>query len=167
MIVEAREDAFYGLGAQRGQAIDPPLCFVPRGVDPSTGGQRFIDDKRFGPLNGKLLAFSWNHASHYMVLLDEVAGVKQGAAVPLPGDFRAGAHRGKIRPGDGSLYVVCSDGWGTYATQLGALHRVRYTGEKAYLPTGFHPHRNGLKLTFTQPLDEAAAEDPANYFAQQ
>lgn len=167
MIAEISSGGFFGMGAQPGQNIDPPLCFVPRGVDASTGGQLFVEDDRFGPLSGQLLSFGWNYANHYAVLLDQVDGVRQAAAVPLPGDFRAGAHRARIRPHDGHLYVACSDGWGTYALQHGALHRIRYTGEKAYLPTAFHAHRNGLRITFSQPLAPSAAANPDRYFAQQ
>ncbi len=167
MICEVNEGDFFGLWPQEGQTITPPLCFVPRGVDPSTGGQCFVEDQRFGPLNGQLLSFSWNHSSYYMVLRDEVDGTTQGAAVPLPGDFRAAAHRGQINRHDGSLYVVCSDGWGTYATQHGALHRVRYTGKKAYLPKDFHAYENGISVTFTEKLDPETVTDTDRFFAQQ
>ena len=34
-IIEVNEGEEYGLG---GKGISPPLCFVPRGIDNSTGG---------------------------------------------------------------------------------------------------------------------------------
>ncbi len=168
MIVRiAEKGRFFGLWPKRNQKITRPLCFVPRNVDPSTGGQCFVEGDGFGPLSDQLLSFSWNHCSYYAVLRDRVDGVSQGAAVPLPGAFRAGAHRARVRPADGHLYVACSDGWGTYAVQHGALHRVRYTGKKASLPTDFHAHRNGLTITFSRRLDPSVAENPSRYFAQQ
>ncbi|NNM28231.1 MAG: heme-binding domain-containing protein, partial [Akkermansiaceae bacterium] len=113
MILESRDGRFFGLGAKRGRTIDPPLCFVPRGVDNSTGGLVFADHRSgWGPLAGQLLAMSYGNSTHYAVLVDESTGVKQGAAVPLRGDFLAAPNRARFSPHDGQLYVTGSEGWG-------------------------------------------------------
>ncbi len=168
MILESRDGRFFGLGAKRGQHIDPPLCYVPRGVDNSTGGQVFVETEQgWGPLEGQLLSLSYGNSTHYAVLIDESTGVKQGAVLPLPGDFLAAPNRGRFSPHDGQLYITGSEGWGDYAIQEGCFHRVRYTGKPADLPTGFRVHANGIALTFSRTLNRDSVEDAANWFAQQ
>lgn len=168
MILESRDGRFFGLGAERGKTIDPPLCYVPRGIDNSTGGHVFVEtEDGWGPLEGRLLTLSYGNSTHYAVLIDESTGVKQGAAVPLPGDFLAAPNRARFRPHDGHLYVTGSEGWGDYAVEEGCFQRVRHTGKPAYLPVGFRVHSNGIAVTFSRPLDRAAAEDVSNWFAQQ
>jgi len=100
------------------------------------------------------------------LLRDEFDDWIQGAAVPLTGEFASGAHRGKFNPVDGQLYVSGMAGWGTYTTDDGCFHRVRYTGDRAPLPVGFHVHENGILISFSQNLERDAVEDPQVHFAQ-
>lgn len=111
------------------------------------------------------------HLSHgtgtYFVLLREKGdGQPQGAAVPMPGEFQAGAHRGRFNPKDGQLYVSGMTGWGTYTPADGCFQRVRYTGEPAQVPVEFHAHENGVIVRFSRPIDRAVAERPGAHFAQ-
>ena len=46
----------------------------------------------------------------------------------------------------------------------GALQRVRTTGKKIYLPVGLNALKSGVRLTFLEPLSDAAAE-PGNWSA--
>jgi azurin len=126
----------------------------------------FATDARFGPLAGQLLHFSYGTGSWFLVLREQVDGQSQGAAVPLPGEFRSGAHRGRFHPRDGQLYVSGMGGWGNYALDDGCFQRVRYTGEPAQVPTAFHAHKNGVLLTFSQPIDRNAAGRPDRQFVQ-
>jgi putative heme-binding domain-containing protein len=157
----------YGYGGpQGGRPPELPFVYLPRGLDNSSGAQVFVTGERFGPLSGQLLHFSYGAASHFLVLWEEVDGHPQGAAVPLPGEFQSGAHRGKINPRDGQLYVSGMAGWGTYSVADGSFERVRYTGAPAQLPTAFHVHENGVRITFTLPLDRRLAADRKNHFVQ-
>ncbi len=165
MIIEVREGEHYGF-KRTNEPIAPPMCFVPRGVDASTGGMVFVDSDRFGPLGKSILGLSYGYGSHYAVLRDETVSRAQGAVVPLEGEFVSGVHRGRIRAQDGQLYVVGCDGWGNYALEDGSLARVRYTGKKLYKPSGFRIHRNGVRIDFTEPLDARAASKLENWFAQ-
>jgi azurin len=113
-----------------------------------------------------MVHFSYGAASHFLLLRDEVQGAFQGAVVPLPGDFRSGAHRGKFNPQDGQLYVTGMGGWGAYAVEDGCFQRVRYTGGRVQLPASFHVHENGVLATFTEPVDREIAADPRRHFAQ-
>ena len=157
----------FGLGGPR-KATPPnlPLVYLPRALDNSSGGQVYVSSDQWGPLKGRLLHFSYGRGSHFLVLRDKVGDFIQGAVVPLPGEFRSGAHRGRFSPHDGQLYVTGMTGWGTYATDDGCFDRVRYTGDRAQLPIGFHVHENGVMLRFSEPIDPTVAEQTKSQFAQ-
>jgi hypothetical protein len=142
---------------------DGPLCWVPREVDNSAGGQVWIPQGQWGPLGGQLLHFSYGRGTMMLVLRDEVEGVWQGATVPLPGRFLSGAMRGRFNPHDGHLYVTGSNGWQTAAVRDGCFQRVRYTGGPLNLPVSLNVHEDGLRLTFSDPLDRSTAQDIGSY----
>ena len=73
-----------------------------------------------------------------------------------------------MNPKDGQLYVSGMTGWGSYTPLDGCFQRVRYTGEPAQLPVGFHAVENGVLVTFAQPRSTAKiAEDVSrSHFAQ-
>lgn len=153
-------------GPIEGHAPSLPLVYLPRGLDNSSGGQVYVSSQRWGPAAGQLVHLSYGAGTYFLLLRDEVRGQYQGAAVPMPGDFAAGPHRGRFAPHDGQLYVTGMGGWGTYTVADGALERVRYTGQSAQLPTAFHVHQNGIVLTFSAPLNARVANDAERQFAQ-
>lgn len=158
---------YFGYGGPRdGRAPDLPLVYLPRGLDNSSGGQVFVSSDRWGPLQGLMVHLSFGSGTHFLLLKDEVEGQLQGAVVPLPGEFRSGAHRGAFHPVNGQLYVSGMAGWGSYTPDDGCLQRVRYTGEPVQLPVAFHVHENGILVRFSAPLDRAVVENPANHLAQ-
>jgi len=167
MICETRTGGFYGYGGPK-QKLPPdlPLVYLPRGLDNSSGGQTLVTSDRWGPLKGQMLHFSHGACTSFLLLRDHVDGQPQGAVVPLPGEFVSGSHRGRFSPKDGQLYVSGMGGWGSYAAADGGFQRVRYTGDPVQLPVAFHAHENGVLVTFTGPIDRAAAEDPKGQFAQ-
>ncbi len=144
----------------------PPMLYFPRGVDNSCGGQLFTTSPGWGLPTGSLLHLSWGYGAAFLILHETIDGQKQGCAVPLPGEFRSGAHRGRFAPHDGQLYVTGSTGWGTYTPDDGCFQRVRYTGGTVVAPAKVQSHDNGVRLEFSSPLDPSAAE-VENYFAQQ
>jgi azurin len=167
MVCEVRPGGHYGYGGPRDKKTpDLPLVYLPRGLDNSSGGQVFVSSDRFGPLQGQMLHLSFGAGRQFLLLREQVGGQPQGAAVPLPGEFLSGAHRGRFNPKDGQLYVSGMSGWGTYTVADGSFQRVRYTGEPAQLPIAFHAHENGVLLTFSGPVDKSIAEQPAKHFAQ-
>jgi putative heme-binding domain-containing protein len=167
MICEVRPGGHYGyLGPKDDRPPDLPLAYLPRGMDNSSGGQVFVTGDRFGPLKGQLLHVSIGQGGLFLVLRDQVDGQPQGAVVPLPGEFRSGAHRARFNPKDGQLYVSGMAGWGSYTPDDGSFQRVRYTGKPAQLPIAYRAHENGVALTFSLPLDRAIAASSASHFAQ-
>ncbi len=166
MIIEVRRGEHYGF-KRTNEPIAPPMCFIPRGIDNSTGGMVFVDSDRWGPLGKSLIGLSYGYGSHYLILRDETTRRLQCAVVPLEGEFLSGVVRGRVNPKDGQFYVVGTDGWGNYALDDGCLHRIRYTGRPIHKPIGFRMHRNGIRINFTSPLDSVAAANAGNYLVQQ
>lgn len=165
-----REGGFYGyLGgepeAPEGVRPEPPLCYVPKVADNSSGGQVWATSDRWGDYHrGGMLHLSWGRCTMLAVLEDVVAGVRQGAVVRFPDlTFLAGPSEAEFAPHDGQLYVVGLDGWQTGAVADGSLQRVRWTGREPAMPGGFRAFEDGVLLSFPAPIDPAIAADPARY----
>ncbi|MDF1741201.1 MAG: TIM barrel protein [Verrucomicrobiales bacterium] len=146
----------------------PPMLYLPRGIDNSSGGQTYIESDRWGPAKGQWLHFSGGFAKYFLVLRETFGeGRSQAAAIPLPGEFLSGAHRGRFSPFDGQLYVAGAQGWGNYGVADGSLQRVRYTGGDRYpYPVQHETRDNGLLLTFAEAVPDAYAAK-GKWFAQQ
>ncbi len=170
-ICEARPGGWYGYpgprtSAERPLGYDAPLCWIPHSVDNSSGSQLWAPPG-WGPLSGQMLHFSFGRCAWFTTLREVVDGMPQGGVVSLPGRFLSGAMRGAFNPKDGQLYVVGSRGWQTSALRDGCLQRVRFTGKKFHVPVELHAHANGLRITFSEPLDPVAANDPGSYGVSQ
>ena len=158
---------FYGYrGPRPNQKIELPLVYLPRGIDNSSGGQLQVHSSTIGPLDGQIVHTSFGTGTMHLLLRDRVGSQWQGAVSPLPGDFRSGTHRARVRPQDGWIYVTGMHGWGTYTPAPGCFQRLRYTGSGAILPTGFHVHENGVQVSFSSPVDANKAREIGNHFAQ-
>jgi type 1 glutamine amidotransferase/glucose/arabinose dehydrogenase len=171
-IAVARLGTYHGYGGpkvtpDRPLGYEPPLCWIPRGIDNSTGGQVWVDSDRWGPLKGQLLNLSFGQSSLMLVLREQVDGVTQGGVVPMKIGFASGAIRGRFNPKDGQLYVVGTKGWVSNATRDGCLQRVRYTGAKVTLPVEMHAVAGGLRLRYAEPLDKEIAQDSDSWAAEQ
>jgi type 1 glutamine amidotransferase/cytochrome c553/glucose/arabinose dehydrogenase len=171
-IAEVHSGDYFGYGGpkitpERPLGWTQPLCFIPRRRDNSSGGQVWATGGKWGPLQGQLLHFSYGQCRMMLVLRELVDGQVQGGTVDLPQLFESGAMRGRFHPHDGQLYVSGLRGWTTAATADGCLQRVRYTGKPVHLPLSVQTKRNGLAITFSDPLDRASAEDVGNYHLEQ
>jgi len=171
-ISEARAGGWYGYGgprmaADRPLGYDPQLCWIPHSVDNSGGSQVWVTSRRWEPLLGHMIHFSYGRCSQFLVMREVVDGQPQGAVTPLPGRFLSGAMRGAFNSRDGQLYVVGSTGWQTSAARDGCLQRVRFTGANPLLATECRVHSNGFFLMFTTPLERSAAEDTGSYAVSQ
>lgn len=153
-------------GPRNNQPPELPLAYLPRAMDNSSGGQTVVPSETWGPLQEQLLHFSFGMGSWFTVLRDEVDGQSQGAVLPMAGDFLSGAHRGRFSERDNHLYVSGQQGWVSYTPDDGCFQRIRYTGEPFQIATGFHIHENGVRITFTQPVDPALVTKVSNHFAQ-
>ena len=157
-IFEVRDHSYHGLkGPKEGHGkygYDLPLCFVPRGIDNSSGEIGFLPvDARLGSLSGAAIGTSFGTCHAYVVLRDVVNGKSQGAVVPLPGEFLSGACRVAFNSHDGCVYVAGTEGWQSYAQEDGCLHRIRLTGKSLPLPTAIEAHGNGVVVRFSEAVD--------------
>ena len=171
-VFNVRPNDWFGYGGpkvtpRRPLGYDPPICWIPRRVDNSTGGQVWVSSDSWAPLRDQLLTLSFGRCALLLTLRDDVEGVMQGASVPLELSFDSGLMRGRFHPHDGQLYVSGLKGWLSSAIRDGCFQRVRYTGQPLNLPTQFKVYANGLAITFSDPLDATTAGIPDNFRLQQ
>ncbi len=169
-IDEYKRGGFYGDMRAHHRATppatyDPPLCWLPREVDNSAGGQVWVPEKTWGALAGTPLHFSYGRCKAFVLLRQELPnGRVQGGAAPLGVSFLSGVCRGRFHP-DGNLYACGLNGWQTSAQADGCLQRVRATGKPFDLPTAMEVTGNAIRLTFSRPLDAKAVAATDNYRA--
>lgn len=145
---------------------DRPLCWLPRLIDNSSGGQCWVEGNAWGPLEGQLLHLSYGRCWMMLVLRERINGIDQAAVVPLPFEFDSGICRGRFSPFDGQLYVSGLRGWSSSAVNDGCFQRVRYTGDTPLLPTSIETVKNGVVLRFTDSLSAEVAQNRDNYLAE-
>ncbi len=146
---------------------DRPLCWLPMGVDNSSGAQVWVPEGgRWGPLGGQLLHLSYGSCSLFAVLKERIGEQWQGGVVRFPLGFASGIMRARFSAKDGQLYVCGLKGWQTTAQRDGCLQRVRATGTPARMPIAMATLKTGLAITYSDPLDPDTAADPANYRVQ-
>jgi hypothetical protein len=146
---------------------DRPVCWFPKHIDNSSGGQVWVTSKKWGPLYDHLLHMSYGQSSLYHVLLEGAGKEVQGGVVRMPVNFLTGVMRARFAPQDGQLYVTGLRGWQTNAPRDAALQRVRYTGKPLHTVASMKVVHDGLALTFTNKLDPKTAADAENYSAEQ
>ena len=162
-----RKGGFYGFVPASKMAVPPatydgPLCWIPRILDNSAGGQTWVPKGKWGPLSEQMIHLSYGRCTIMAILRDSATDGANGGIVPLPGRFASGVMRGRFHS-DGHLYLSGLKGWQTVGLADGAFQRVRYTGRNLLLPTAFAVHQNGLKLTFNESLKQDLAEDLGSY----
>lgn len=152
--------------------FDKPLCWIPHGVDNASAEQVWVPaEKPSNPWNdfaGQMLHLSYGKCQLFLVLQEQVGGVRQGGVVQIPNvGFQSGAMRARFHPRDGQLYVTGLRGWQTSAGWAGCLQRVRYQGKNPRLPIGLNVKPSGVQITFSAALDADQARDVSNYTVKQ
>lgn len=168
-----KEGGFYGVEdlAHKDPIPDfqqPALWMSHNEFDNSGGAQVWVTSDKWGPLKGELLHLSYGQCALYHVMKQELPGGKvQAAVVKFPVSFTSSAMRGRFNPLDGQLYVAGLQGWQTKAPRITGLDRVRYTGKPVYSVEKVAVNKEGVHLTFSQPLNPIFAEDTQNYSVKQ
>ncbi|WP_185958420.1 c-type cytochrome [Fodinibius sediminis] len=147
-------------------AVTPPLVWFPHSVDRSGISQVWVNSKRMGPLNGDLVHLSYGRPGLFKILIDSTSEAMQGGIVDIPAAYPAPTMKGAISPQDRQLYVGGFSLWGTNASGISALIRLRYTGRPSLLPQEFQAREEGVVLRFDAILDEESATNPGNYQAR-
>lgn len=143
----------------------PPLAWLSHSdYDNSGGGQIWVTSDKWGPFKGEMLHESYGKSSLYLVMKQGISNNRyQGGVVKIPVKFTSSAMRARFNKRDGQLYVAGLSEWQSNAARITGFDRVRYTGKPVYSVRGLQASRNGVQLTFTQPLDKASAEDIQNW----
>jgi hypothetical protein len=167
-----RKDGFLGCkdtyhGGKTPDLYDPPVCWMPKNVDNSSGGQCWVTSDKWGPLQGHLMHTAYGTSSLYHVLWEKDGDPVQGGVVRMPVSFLTGIMRPRFNPHDGQLYVAGLKGWQTNAARDGGFQRVRYTGKPANLPAAMKVVKGGIEITFTDPLDAKSTGDVENFAVRQ
>ena len=146
-------------------AMEQPMVWVDMKFDRSPSELLWVDSKKWGPLNGSLLSFSYGFGKIQLVLPEKVQGQMQGGVIDLPGvKFLTGVMRGRFNPSDGQLYACGMSAWGTnQMLRGGGLYRIRYTGRPLTVPTRLSTLASGVALSFASSLDLKNAGDVKNY----
>jgi cytochrome c551/c552 len=145
--------------------IAEPITWIPHAANASALSQVWLFGARMGPLNDALVHIGFNNPELFRVLLNERGKKLQAAVVSITRAFEFPPLNGSVNPADGQLYLAGFQilGWGTTATRLAGLGRVRHTGAESTLPREVVPMDKGVLLRFDVPLDRAKAGDPDNY----
>jgi putative heme-binding domain-containing protein len=150
-------------------AMEPPVCWITNAFDRSPAELLRIDSPNpaWAPLQGRTLSLSYGNGKIFVLSQEIVNGQMQGglSALPLPA-FPTGIMRGRFHPVDGQLYACGLFAWAGDRTQTGGLYRVRATGKPLHVPIGLSARTSTLAITFTSPLEPAAATNPKNYQAE-
>jgi hypothetical protein len=148
--------------------MTPPLCWIPMSWDNSSGAQVFVSGDRWpAALQGRLLHTSYGMGSLFHVLWETNGAVPQGGVWRFPLKFDSGIMRARFNPRDGQLYAAGLRAWQTKGVRDGVLQRVRHTGAALHMPLELRARRGGIEITFSDPLERAAAEDLENWRVEQ
>lgn len=167
-----KENGFYGVmntshRKTLPKTYDAPICWLPKSVDNSGGGQAWVNSNKWGPFKDELLHLSYGTCSLYKAMYEHVDGTPQGGVVRMPVNFASGIMRARFNKGDGQLYTCGLRGWQTSAAVDSTFARVRYTGAPLTIPTKLNVLKDGIEITFTEALDKEEAEDTEAYSISQ
>ena len=166
-----RDHQFYGFLSDKlprevyPAPIAEPLTWIPHATNASAMSQVWLYGARMGPLNDALVHIGFNNPELFRVLLNDRTDRLQAAVVSITRAFDFPPLNGSVNPADGQLYVAGFQilGWGTTATRLAGLGRVRYTGAAFTGPRDVVPMDKGVLLRFDVPLDPASASNADNF----
>ncbi|MEO5816070.1 MAG: DUF6797 domain-containing protein [Gemmatimonadaceae bacterium] len=162
-----REGGYYGVPASAHRANPPtpdlPLLWIPHEVDQSGAGEVWVNSDKMAFGGDALVHLSYGRPGPFRVYIDSTKKGVQGALIALPGEYRAPTLKGRVGPSDGQLYLAGFSVWGSKATEVSSLIRLRYTGRPSTLPVSVRSGQQGILVRFASPLDAAAVADVAHY----
>jgi mono/diheme cytochrome c family protein len=161
-----RDGGYYGVPASAHRPNPPtpdlPLLWIPHEVDQSGAGEVWVNGDKMGFGGDALVHLSYGKPGPFRVYIDSTKNGVQGALVALPGDYKAPTLKGRVGS-DGQLYLAGFSVWGSKATEVSSLVRLRYTGRPSTLPLSVKSGQQGILVRFATPLDAKAATDAASF----
>ncbi len=166
-----RDAQFYGfLSDKKPREVYPapiaePVTWIPHAASASAMSLVWLFGARLGPLNDALVYIGFNNPELFRVMLNDRTEKPQASVVSITRAFDFPPLHGSVNPTDGALYITGFQilGWGTTATRLAGLGRVRYTGAPATVPRDIVPMEQGVLLRFDVTLDRSTATNPDSY----
>ncbi|TXE12381.1 DUF6797 domain-containing protein [Algoriphagus aquimarinus] len=144
--------------------MELPLVWVERDIDQSPSELLWVDSKKWGALDGKLLNFSYGYGKIFVIPYETVGEQVQGGIFELPiPRFSTGVMRGRFNPGDEQLYLCGLSAWGSTQPQLGGLYRIRKVDQPMVIPIEIKATTAGIELSFTAELDPSSVNQITNY----
>ena len=118
---------------------------------------------KFGPFAGQFYVADQGQSKVMRMSLEKVKGVWQGASYAFREGFECGIIR--LTMGEnGTLFAgETARGWGSVGPKQQGLERLVWTGKTPFEIKDVKAQPDGFLLTFTEPVDRATAENPANY----
>lgn len=145
--------------------IAEPLTWLPHAVNPSAASQAWLVGAKMGPLNDALIHIGYNRPELFLVRMHERGSRPQAAVMSITRDLAFAPLAGAVNPADGQLYVAGFKIFGTSATRISGLARLRYTGAPSTLPREVVAMDKGVLLRFDVPLDPQLIA-PENFAAE-
>jgi mono/diheme cytochrome c family protein len=166
-----RDHQFYGFLSDKlprekyPAPIAEPLTWIPHATNASATSQVWLFGAKLGPLTDGLVHIGFNNPELFRVLFNTRGSRLQAAVVSITRDIDVPILHGSVNPADGQLYLAGLQilGWGTTATRLTGLARLRYTGAPSTLPSEVAAMDKGVLLRFDEPVDPDQASNPDNY----
>lgn len=143
----------------------PPAVYLVHGKIGNSASAIICDlsDGKFGPFAKQLFVADQSHSNLSRVFLETINGVKQGVVIPFRSGFLSGLIGGRMDE-EGRVFVGGSDrGWGARGGKPFCFERLEWTGKVPFEIHEMHAKPDGFELTFTQPVDAAAAGDVKSY----
>lgn len=141
------------------ETFDPPLMWIPKYIDNSSGGQLWVNDPRWGPLGNRFLHTSFGKGHLFYFIIQDVGELHQAALVRLPYDFNTGIMRARVNPSDGQVYTTGLNGWnggGRPGLAEGGVQRLRYTGQALKMISAWKVHKGQIELGFNFPVSASS-----------
>ncbi len=156
-IVRVEKGKFYGFKHADWERVkdykeDPPLVWLPHGEISNSPSQPAI--LNIGPYKNQMIHGDVTHGGIKRVFIDEVDGIKQGAAFRFIQGLDAGINRTVWGP-DGNLYAggVGSGGnWRHEGRLWYALHRFNYNEKSTFEMLAVRAKSNGMEIELTEPV---------------
>ncbi|MDB6172097.1 MAG: putative rane-bound dehydrogenase domain protein [Chthoniobacteraceae bacterium] len=150
---------------ERIKELIPPAVYMVHGKIGNSSSFIVCDlsKGKFGPFETQLFIADQSHSNISRVFLEEVNGIKQGVVFPFLKGFKSGLIGGRMND-QGQLFAGGSDrGWGSKGGKPFDFERVQWTGKVPFEVHEMHAKPDGFELSFTEPVDERSAADPATY----
>ena len=155
----------YPVALRQFPQLRPPAVWFPYKKMGQSATDIMVDasDGKFGPFAGQLFVGEFTQAGIQRVFLERVGGEYQGVCFPFRSGFASAVFR-LAQGSDGSLFAgLTNRGWSSLGTASHGLQRLVWSGRVPFEIREMHARPDGFELTFTQPIDPAAAGDVSAY----